>query len=181
VAITILRATGRHGRSVILKVRSPLTDNDDFGKFSFLSARLLEEDLAAALSVVPDVLADAEAALDDLWFKVGSPDPFLVPEAAFLASARRDVFATTGLELATDRFKFRGMQILSREDTGLQLGFAVLTVDLDRAEVQQARQSNSALREVILSQLYTSHLPMNRFLTKRKEWLLSQCLGADVI
>lgn len=177
IAITILRARGRHGRSVILKMRSALTDNDDYGKLSFLSGRILEEDLAAALSIAPELMAEHEGALDALWVAAGEPSPFVVPKEAFIGAAKRDVLVTTGLDLDKNRFRFRGMQILNREDNGLQLGFTVLTVDLERIEVLQARQTSPTLKEVSITELYTTDLPMNRFLTHRKEWLMSRCLG----
>jgi hypothetical protein len=158
-------------------MRSALTDNDDYGKFSFLSGRILEEDLAAALSIVPELMAEHEDALYALWVAAGEPSPFVVPKEAFIGAAKRDVLVTTGLDLDKNRFRFRGMQILNREDNGLQLGFTVLTVDLERIEVLQARQTSPMLKEVSITELYTTDLPMNRFLTHRKEWLMSQCFG----
>jgi hypothetical protein len=179
VAVTILRTSGHSGRAVLLKMRSPLTDNDDFGRLSFLSARILEEDLAAGFGVVPSFDEDPDTALEEIWEDARSPDPFVVPKEVFIRAACRDVYVTTGLDLAPDRFRYRGMQVIARENNQVQLGFAILTVDLERAEVRRVRRASRSLEQIPVADLLDSNLPLNRIMRHRKQWLLDNCLGPD--
>jgi hypothetical protein len=184
VALTILRSTGPAGLQVVLKVRSPLVDNDDFGRFSFLSARILADDVAGAASVTMAAAENADDALDALWTSVGRPDQFVLTKDVFVHAARRDVFGTTLLDLLPERFTFKGMHVLERELEDIQLGFAVLTVDLDRNEVAAARHASQLmggaggdlLQVIPVSDLFTGELPVNRFMQHRGDWLREHCL-----
>ena len=188
IALTILRTRGPGGRQVLVKMRSPLVDNDDFGKLSFLSTRLLAEDVARTHGEKLSVAEDAEDAFVELWESIGTPDPFVVTEEAFIQAAKRDVYETTLLELDSDRFTRHGFQIMSREDAAIQLGFAVLTVDLKPAEVRAARRVGQAikdpngplLRVMQVDDLLSGRYPVNRIMHARKEWLLEHCLGSAV-
>jgi hypothetical protein len=188
VALTILRTRGPGGLQALVKVRSPLVDNDDFGKLSFLSARLLASDVAHAYGQELEPAEDAEDAFVELWESIDSPEPFLVAERVFIQAARRDVYETTLLELSADRFTRRGFQIINREDRGIQLGFAVLTVDLEPSEVSAARRAGQAvddpngplLRVMKVNDLLSGRYPVNRIMRERKAWLLENCLGPHV-
>lgn len=187
VALTILRARGHAGKMVVLKMRSPLVDNDDFGKLSFLSSRILPEDVAGANGESPmsaDNALDAEYALDRLWRRIGAPTPFILQEEVFVHAAMRDLYGTTLLKLPAARFRYRGMHVITRGVSRIQLGFAVLTVDLDGHEVDEARHAGSVmfgvsdlLHVIPVSDLFKGKLPLNGFMCTRKEWLLENCLG----
>lgn len=184
IALTILRTAGPIGKQVVLKLRSPLTDNDDFGKLSFLSARILAEDISSAAGIQLPAAENAEDALSQLWENIGEPMPFVLGEDVFVHAARRDVFATTILDLPPERFSFKGMHVLSRQRPAIQLGFAVLTVDLDQVEVSAARQANKVMRGaagdllqvVPIEELFTGQHPVNRFMQNRQAWLQQHCL-----
>lgn len=187
IALTILRVRAPGGRQVLVKMRSSLVDNDDFGKLSFLSTRILADDVAHAWGKDLEEAEDAEDAFVELWEQIGSPDPFLLTEEVFIQAARRDVYETTLLELGADRFKRRGFLIMNREDNDIQLGFAVLTADLKPAELSAARRAGrtimdpngSLLRVMKVDDLLSGRHPVNRVMRERKEWLLENCLGPD--
>ena len=95
--------------------------------------------------------------------------------------------STTLLELGADRFTKRGFQIMSREDGDIQLGFAVLTVDLKPAEVAAARRAGQSimdpdplLRVMKVDDLLSGRYPVNRVMRERRDWLLENCLGPRV-
>jgi hypothetical protein len=188
IALTILRTRGPGGRQVLVKMRSPLVDNDDFGKLSFLSTRILAGDLAGSYG--KDLLSseDAEDVFLQLWQSIGSPDPFCLSEDVFIQAAKRDVYETTLLELGNERFTKHGFLIMNREDSGMQLGFAILTVDLKPAEVSEARRASHAikdpsgplLRVLKVDDLLSGRQPVNRIMRERSEWLLQNCLGPHV-
>lgn len=188
IALTILRTRGPGGRQVLVKVRSPLTDYDDFGRISFLSARILVEDILQAHGEEMDPAEDAEDAFVELWERIGRPEPFYISDDVFVQAARRDVYETTLLELGSDRFAKRGFQIMDREDRSMQLYFAVLTVDLEPSEVSVARRTGQAiknpggplLRVMSVDELLSGRHPVNRIMRDRKEWLLNTCLGRDI-
>jgi hypothetical protein len=188
IALTILRTRGPGGRQALVKIRSPLVDYDDFGKVSFLSTRILAHDVARAYGHDLEPAEDAEDAFLELWESIGSPDPFILAEKVFIQAAKRDVYETTLLELAADRFTKRGFLIMSREDSDVQLGFAVLTVDLEPGEVKAARRAGQAiedpngplLRVVRVNDLLSGRYPVNRIMRERKDWLLENCLGPYV-
>jgi hypothetical protein len=181
VALLIPRGTNRDGPTVLLKMRSELSHNDDFGKLSLISARILEEDLAAGLAVDPLVEENPNLALDSLWIAAGSPHPFVVPKESFAWAAQREAFWTTHLELDVGTFTFRGTHFIQREeDPTVWLQFVALTVDLDRRAMADAMNFDSeGVREVLVSTLYEQGLPLNRFLMNRRDWLLDHCFGSD--
>lgn len=188
IALTILRTRGPGGRQVLVKMRSPLADNDDFGKLSFLSAQILANDVAEAHGRVVHAADDAEDAFVDLWESIGSPDPFVISDAEFIQTAKRDVYETTLLELRAERFTRRGFLVLNREDTDVQLGFAILTVDLKPAEVAAARRAGQAIKDAAgpllrvmrVDDLLSGRHPVNRIMREHRDWLLARCLGPDV-
>ena len=182
VAIAVLRAATPQGMEVVLKLRTPLTDNDDFGKLSLFSSRIQEEDLIRMLPATIPEMPSAEASLERIWLEFGSPDPFVIPERAFVLAAQREVFVSAHLDLPPERFTFRGTHLVSREDTGIQLGFAVFTVDLSRTrhldEVGRALFANvDGLRRVRVAELYGGNYSLNRLLLARKEWLMEACFA----
>jgi hypothetical protein len=188
IALTILRTRGPGGRQVLVKMRSPLADNDDFGRLSFLSTRIRADDVAHAYGAELDSNDDAEYAFHELWEQIGSPDPFVLSEEVFTEAAKRDVYETTLLQLGAGRFTKRGFLIMAREDADIQLGFAVLTVDLAPTEVLSARRAARAikdpngalLRDMKVADLLSGDYPVNRIMRDRKEWLLDNCLGPQV-
>jgi hypothetical protein len=188
IALTILRTRGPGGQQVLVKMRSPLFDNDDFGRLSFLSTRILAHDVAQAYGHVLEPAEDADDALVELWESVGSPDPFILTEQVFVQAAKRDVYETTLLDLDTSRFTKHGCLIMSREDSGVQLGFTILTVDLTPAEVAAARRAEQAfkdpkgpvLRVMKVNDLLSGTYPVNRIMRERKEWLQEHCLGPHI-
>lgn len=188
IALTILRTRGPGGRQVLVKMRSPLFDNDDFGRLSFLSTRILAHDVAQAYGHVLEPAEDADDALVELWESIGSPDPFILTEQVFIQAAKRDVYETTLLDLDASRFTKHGCLIMSREDNGVQLGFTMLTVDLTQAEVAAARRVEQAfkdpkgpvLRVMKVNDLLSGTYPVNRIMRERKEWLQEHCLGPHI-
>ncbi|WP_433320266.1 phosphotransferase [Micromonospora chersina] len=190
VAVTILRGAKRPGgRQVLVKVRSPLWDIDDFGRLSFLSARILADDVARAHGKITPVAEDDEDAFDALWESVGAPDPFLLTEEVFVEAAMRDVYQTTLLDLPRDRFTSRGFHVFDREDGRIQLGFTVFTVDLTKNELSDARRAcqsmngtsgGDLLRIMRVDDLLSGRHQVNRIMRDRRDWLLKHCLGRDV-
>jgi hypothetical protein len=182
ITIVVVRCYSAAGLELVLKRRSPLTDTDDFGKLSLLSARLQEIDVATALAapVSPSQESD-EAALDDLWLAAGSPGSFSVPIDAFTLAAQREVSLTLGLDIDPGRFRFRGFQLVHHEESSeQQLGFMVYTLDLVRTggvdELRHAMSRNgSNLVRVLVENLYAGELPLNRLLRQRRKWLLENC------
>lgn len=188
IALTILRTRGP-GRRVLVKMRSPLTDNDDFGMLSFLSSRILAVDVARAYGHDLASVEDAEDAFVELWERIGSPNPFLLPEDIFVQAAKRDVYETTLLELGADRFTRHGVLVLERAEINLQLGFVVLTVDLKPDEVAAARRTGQAikdpnaplLRVMEVDDLLSGRHVVNSVMRERKQWLIENCLGPHVL
>ena len=184
IALTILRTRGPGGPQALVKLRSPLLDNDDFGRLSFLSTRILAHDIASAYGQILEPAEDAEDALVELWESIGSPNPFLLSDQVFIQAAKRDVYETTLLELDTGRFTKHDFLIMNREDSDVQLGFAMLTVDLEPHEVSAARRAAQAikdpngppLRVMRVDDLLSGRYPVNRIMRERKEWLLQNCL-----
>jgi len=77
VAIVAIRAVTPRGTIVYLKRRTPLTDHNDFGVLSLLSARVQEEDLDIALNInLAGKPNDDHVAFEDTWLKAGQPNPF---------------------------------------------------------------------------------------------------------
>jgi hypothetical protein len=188
VAITALRSGAATGGIVLLKKRNQLTDTDDFGKLSLLSSRLLESDLAAALNVPLAAHREPDQSLDEMWKGSHQPPPLRVPHDAFVRAAQREIFATCGLDIAADRFLYQGWQTLPREDSPLQLLFVVFVVVLLRGanggdELTHAEVWNTeSLERVSESQLYAGTYAnrLNRFLTKREEWLRKQVFSTAI-
>jgi thiamine kinase-like enzyme len=183
IALTILRSRGPAGRQVVVRKRSRLVDDDEFDKLSFLSARILAADVAGAARVTMPDAEDANDALDALWNSVKQPDPFCLKKEVFVHAARRNVYATTLLDMPAKKFVFKGMHVIKRND-GIQLGFSVLTVDLTQDEVSAARKASrllsgaaeELLQVVSVSDLLSGRYPVNRLMRYRKEWLEKHCL-----
>lgn len=184
VAIVVVRCQSPRGLEVVLKRRSPLTDTDDFGKLSLLSARVQESDVAAALSaaVSPSHESD-EIAFEDLWLAAGSPKPFYLPVEAFRIAAQREVGVTLGLHLDLERFEPKGFQLVQHESAAVQqLAFMVFTLELVRSgqvdELRMAMSRNVAnLERVPAAEMYRDEGQLNRLLRQRKHWLIENCFG----
>lgn len=183
VAVVAVRCYSPNGMEVLLKIRSPLTDNDDFGKLSLLSSRVQESDVAAALNTnVSPAAEDDQVALEDLWLAAGSPARLTVPTAAYVQAAHRELFMTCGIEVAPERLVMRGFRWVEHEEFSTQLGFAVFTVDLVRGpqfdEVRHALQRNpDSLIRVPVSDLYSGNHQLNRLLRVQREWLTQYCFS----
>jgi hypothetical protein len=183
IALCILRCDGPEGQRVLLNVRSPLTDNDDFGKYSFLSSRILAEDVCSACSGALAPTGDVQEEFQALWVSIGKPKPFQLEKDVFVAAARRCVYSATLLDLPGERFVYKGMHVLAREGSDVQLGYAVLTVDLSDEELIAARRAGKAmfegvddvLRLVTISEFLHGNLPVNRFSKERRDWLARHC------
>ncbi|MEY9927206.1 hypothetical protein ABH926_001831 [Catenulispora sp. GP43] len=183
VAVVVVRCLSPHGTDLVLKIRTPFTDNDDFGKLSLLSCRVQETDIATAIQAnVSPAAEDDETAFEDLWLAAGSPDPFILPTAAYAEAANRELFMTLGLEVAPERLVLRGFQCVDHENGNGQLGFAVFTVDLIRGprvdELRQVLQRNpEGLVRVPLHELYDPRRELNRLLRRRRSWLSEHCFS----
>lgn len=183
ITIVVVRCPSPSGHDLILKMRSPLTDADDFGRLSLLSSRVRESDLAAAYGISLAASDDEDpAALEGIWLAAGKPDPFLLPPNAFRIAAQREAALTLGLDVSLDRFVERGFQIVEHEaGPDVQMGFKVFTLDLIRSgggddEYRRAMNSNGpSLRRVPVATLYDLEATLNRLLRKRRAWLTRNC------
>jgi hypothetical protein len=181
VAICVVRSIAAGRQLVLLKRRSHMNSNDDFGRLSLLSARVLEEDVAVALGVVPFIDRDSTGAIDQLWMAAGRPPKLTVSRGAFIHAAQRELFYSTGLDIPDDRLRLCGFQILDREDSREQLFFCVFEVILYRSpdELDLASQWNSGdpevLPQVSESALYSGAYDgqLNRLLVRGQDWLKS--------
>jgi hypothetical protein len=181
VAVVVVRCYSPAGLEVLLKVRTPFTDADDFGKLSLLSARVQEIDVARAFRATISGSSESEAtALEDLWIAAGEPRPFLLPVEAFQYAAQREVALSLGLNVELDRLKPMGFQLIQHEKYENQLGFMVFALDLSRSgtrdEVRRATSLNrNNLKRVPVSRLYNSGHDLNRFLLQGQRWLMDTC------
>ncbi|HET6571326.1 MAG TPA: hypothetical protein VFG58_07555 [Solirubrobacterales bacterium] len=185
VAIVVLRCPRADGDHVLLKRRSPLTDNDNFGRMSLLSARVQEADVAAALGVEISAHEDHDEAYDRLWVRAGEPKPFILPMKALRLAAERELFVTCGLQLEERRLNFDGFYVVDG-DGATQLGFGVFRAHLHRSpepdEMSEALACNPhALTAVPLAELYDDRPdePLNRLLVSGRDWLLETALAPD--
>lgn len=183
VAIVALRCPRAEGDRVLLKRRSPLTDNDNFDRLSLLSARVQEADIASALSIgISDHEEDAEA-YDHIWVRAGEQDPFHLPQEAFKLAARRELFVTCGLQMSDDRLEFDGLFVVDEHESAGQLGFAVFHVQLQRSCPDEANialgRNPLALEAVPLTDLYSPErsAELNRLLLSGKDWLTEKTLA----
>lgn len=181
VAVVVARCYSPVGLEVLLKLRTPFTDADDFGKLSLLSARVQEIDVARAFrATISDSSESDETALEDLWIAAGEPRPFLLPIEAFQYAAQREVALSLGLNIELDRLKPKGFQLIQHEKYGNQLGFLVFVLDLSRSgthdEVRRATSLNrNNLKRIPVSGLYNSGHDLNRFLLQGQRWLTETC------
>ncbi|MEU1688520.1 hypothetical protein [Micromonospora sp. NPDC005707] len=184
ISIVVVRCHSPAGLEVLLKRRTPLTDTDDFGKLSLLSARVQEVDVASALgaTVSPSEESDI-AALEDLWLAAGSPHPFVLPAEAFRLAARREVSLTLGLHVELDRFERKGFHLVQHESESVQLAFMVFTLDLVRSgqldELRVALSRGPNLVRVLAPDLYNDEGQLNRLLRQRRKWLTKACFSDD--
>jgi hypothetical protein len=181
VAIVVARCYSPAGLEVLLKVRTPLTGTDDFWKLSLLSARVQEVDVARAFhATISGSNETDETALEDLWIAAEEPNPFLLPAEAFQHAAQREVALSLGLDVALDRLKPQGFQLVQHEKYGHQLGFMVFTLDLSRSgvhdEVRRATRLNrNNLKRIPVATLYNNGHDLNRFLLHGQRWLSETC------
>jgi hypothetical protein len=185
VAIVAVRCAAPQGRDLILKRRTRLTDSDDFDKLSLFSSRVQESDVAAVYntSISPSAMDD-ETALDDLWIAAKSPERLGLSRHAFLLAAKRELSISCGLEVAERRLLWRGFQVVQREGSEEQLGFAVFALDLlrntDVDEVKHVIERNpDGLVRVRIGELYGGKHELNRLLLSRREWLEEHCFEVD--
>ncbi|WP_233583716.1 hypothetical protein [Micromonospora sp. CV4] len=183
VAAVVIRANTNRGPVIMLRQRNEFSDTDSFGKYSLITSRLLEEDLATGLGV--PVFADrhVDAATDAMWQATRTNGPLGVPIKAFVRAAQREIFICCGLDVSEDRFHFRGYQTISTRPDGSQLGFAVFELILNRHDpfdelVAAEDWDRDNLLVVSQSDLYTEayHDRLNRLLTQREEWLRTTVL-----
>jgi hypothetical protein len=192
IALTILRSRGPNGLRVLMKVRSPLADNDTFGLYSFLSTRVLTEDVARAGNVTLRPLYDPEDDLMQLWEALGGDstpagDPLSLRLEIFLEAAIRDVYASTLLELPRERFISRGMHFITDEKVfgSVQNCFIVFTVDLTTPEMIKARESAAGMFEGVVrtlelvqsERILDGSVRTNNFTKHRREWLSRTCFA----
>jgi hypothetical protein len=184
IAMTILRTQGARGVGVLMKYRSWLTDNDSFDLYSFLSTRILAEDLArtANVTIMPRLQPDDDR--EYLWELVGKPSPWKLEHDVFLAAARRDVYACTLLEIDPARFQLKGMHLVRRHENEVTSCFVVFVVELEREEVEQAVRSSRGMLEGVIQplmlvradQIFDGSLDTNEFSKQRAGWLRAECL-----
>lgn len=190
IALTILRSRGPYGLRVLMKVRSSLADNDTFGFYSFLSTRVLTEDVARTGNVVLKPQYDPDDDLMQLWEALGgdsapASDPLSLRLDIFLEAAIRDVYASTLLELPGERFTAQGIHFITDEAvfSGVQNCFVVFTVDLTASEVIKARESGEGMFEGIVrtlelvqtERILDGSLRTNNFTKHRRDWLRDTC------
>lgn len=162
----------------MLKRRTRFTDADDFDKLSLLSARVLEKHLAGALGVPLYTHREAAGALDAMWKATRRNERLAVPLDAFVIAAQREVFISCGLDIPANRFTFHGCHLVERETAGQFLFFCVFELvlfrhssndELELAEAWNPRQLERVEEELLYSASYRPEL--NRFLTRRQEWI----------
>lgn len=190
VTICVVRSRAADHPVVLLKRRSHMTSNDDFGKLSLLSARVLEEDVAVALGVVPFLDRDSSAAIDAMWIAADAPSGGLtLSREAFIHAGQRELFYSTGLDIPENRFRLRGFQVMERENSHEQLFFSIFEVVLyrrDPDELGLASQWNLAdprvLTQVGESALYAGVYDneLNRLLLRGREWLVTHVFNEPV-
>ncbi|MEU0960027.1 hypothetical protein AB0N38_03115 [Micromonospora aurantiaca] len=187
VAAVMIRANTNRGPVVMLRQRNEFSDTDSFGKYSLITSRLLEEDLATALGV--PVFADrhVDAATDAMWQATRTDGPLGVPVKAFIRAAQRELFICCGLDAPESRFQFHGYQVVSTAD-GSQLGFAVFELVLNRHEpfdelvAAEDWDREENLLVVSQSDLYTEAYTdrLNRLLTQREGWFRTTILARPI-
>lgn len=190
VAICVVRSRSAGHPVVLLKRRTHMTANDDFGKLSLLSARVLEEDVAVALGVVPFLDRDSTGAIDGMWMAANDPASALtLSREAFIHAGQRELFYSTGLDIPENRFRLRGFRVVDRENTHEQLFFCIFEVILYRREPDElglAIQWNLGdlrmLSQVGESALYsgTYDEELNRLLLRAREWLVTHVFNEPV-
>jgi hypothetical protein len=191
VAVVALYAESARGPGLLLKHRTNSNSRNDFGTLSLLSERVMEEDLALAVSHgVPAGTAEGDV-LDHWWKTLDKPTRIEVPLEAFVAAGQREVFAAAGLDIASDRFAYCGSILLEREGTDEFLGFFGFRVHLRRDheidEFVRARNWNVDLQFVLAADLYgrdapganepDGRPPLNRLLSRRPDWVSSALLA----
>lgn len=177
VAAVIIRANTVRGPVVVLRQRNEFSSIDSIGKYSLITRRLLEEDLAVALGVPIFADRDVEAAVDAMWRAARVPGPLGVPTKAFVRAAQREVYISCGLDIPEARLKLRGYQVISSGVGGAQLGFAVFELILNRHDPFDELEATQTwdhenLLVVSQSELYTEAYEdrLNRLLTQCDEW-----------
>ena len=187
VALIALRSVQAGRPQLVLKRRSRYADWDAFDKLSLLSTGLLEEDLAAALGVPAFPNLEAPIALDAMWKAHGQPGPLPIPPSAFVRAAQREVFASCGLEISSQRFVHRGCHLLERDEFGRYLFFCVFELTLLRAgtydELQLTRDWDpERLIEIPQTAIYSPELmpELNRFLIQCRDWFETEVLANPV-
>ncbi|MGW2635583.1 hypothetical protein [Streptomyces sp. NPDC001348] len=190
VTICVVRSRSATGPVVLLKRRSHMTANDDFGKLSLLSARVLEEDVAVALGVVPYLDRESEQAIDAMWIEANAPSAGLtLSREAFIHAGQRELFYSTGLDIPENRFRLRGFQVMERENTDEQLFFCIFEVVLYRRDpdelglaIQWNLGDSRVLSQVGESALYSGMYDseLNRLLLRGREWLNAHVFNEPV-
>jgi hypothetical protein len=191
VTVVALYADSARGPGLLLKHRTNSNSHNDLGTLSLLSERVMEEDLALAISEGVPSSATERDVLDHWWKTMGKPERIEVPRPAFIAAGQREVFVATGLDVASSRFTYCGSILVEREGTEELLGFLGFRVDLIRDheidELARATRWNADLEFVLASELYgrgepssaaiPNRPPLNRLLSRRPEWVSSVLLA----
>jgi hypothetical protein len=188
VAVVAIRANTPTGVAVFLKKRTPLTDRGDFGVFSLLSSRVLEEDLAIGLGIDLVDEVDDYQAFEQTWINAKKPKPFNVPVPAFFRAAQRELHVSCGLTVDQMRLKFRGFQVINHEKNSQQLCFAVFDLALLRSSTLDELRivdswNRGGMVRVDQERLYSDvpdELPLNRLLKARKDWLTEKVFSLPV-
>jgi len=188
-AICVVRSEYENQEILLLKKRTAANSTDDLGKLSLLSSRVLEEEVADALGIPLSEGKSAREAIDEMWVANyntnGARGPLTVPQSAFLRAAQRELFFSCGLDLAEDRFTFRGCQVIDREETSEQIFFCIFEVVLFRRGaaptgrgiadelITALNWNRQTITQLPQDSLYDSEHRgrLNRLLDRREDWL----------
>ena len=81
VTVVAIVAPTPHGYGILLKNRTKWNSREDFSTLSLVSERILEEDVAEAMT--PPLSFDDARALDELWLRMNRPRPFTDTRGSF--------------------------------------------------------------------------------------------------
>lgn len=173
-----LRSVAAGEQVILLRRRTQLMDPDSVGKLSFISGRLLEEDVAAALGVPVYGQPDAADSIDAMWKAAGGKGQLTIPLDAFIRAAQREILVWCGLDVPRDRLQFCGYQSIPTGEGDGQICHALFELVLSRrGEPDELRRveswSQGDLLRVPEATLFSNapSIRLNRLLSIRPEWL----------